>query len=129
MKKLESYSSILAVSNLETSLAFYVDKLGFTKKSFFGTPPYVAEVQRDGTQPISLLCMSTATVSNNSIATLAFRCQEIDSLYEEFQFSGVVIDEEIDDKEYLMREFRIKDPDGYILYFQEPIIEEVKNAS
>lgn len=121
MKKLESYSSVLAVGSLDASLAFYVEKLGFKKVSSYGNPPYVAEVQRDETETISLLCMPTATVANNSIATLTFKCRNIDGIYEEFLVNGVTIDEKIDNKEYGLREFRIKDPDGYILYFQEPI--------
>ena len=123
MKGLEGYSSVLAVSNLDTSLAFYVDKLGFEKVSSYGNPAYVAEIRRDKTERISLLCMLNATVANNSIATLAFRCLNIDDIYEEFLANGVTVDEKIEDKAYQMREFRIKDPDGYILYFQERIIE------
>jgi hypothetical protein len=38
MKKLESYSSILAVPNLDVSLSFYPEKLGFTVESSYGSP-------------------------------------------------------------------------------------------
>ena len=85
-----------------------------------GDPMYVANVRRDQAETISLLCLENATVGGNSVATLVFRCHGIDELYEEFQAKGVVIVEEIGDKAYGMREFRIKDPDGYLLYFQEP---------
>lgn len=120
--KLESDSAILAVSNLEGSLSFYTEKLGFTLESSHGNPSYVASILRDQAQSISLLCMKDAIVGNHSIATLDFRCQEIDAIYSEFQSKGVVIDEEIGNKEYGMREFRIKDPDGYLLYFQESTV-------
>lgn len=122
MKKLESYSSVLAVTSLEASLAFYTEKLGFALESSYGDPMYVASVRRDQAQSVSLLCMRSAIVCNNSIATLVFRCQGVDELCSEFQSKGVAIDEEVGNKEYGMREFRIKDPDGYLLYFQEPIV-------
>lgn len=119
--KLISYSSILAVSDLERSINFYVNKLGFTLVSFFGNPRYTAEVKRDEAESITLLCIKSAIVSNNSIATLGFRCEGIDAIYEEFKNNEVKIIEEIGIKEYKMREFRLLDPDGYILYFQESI--------
>lgn len=121
MKKIESYSSVLAVENLERSLKFYTEGLGFALESSHGEPMYFASIRRDDAQSISLLCMKNAIVCNNTIATLAFRCQGIDELYEEFKSNGVAIDEEIGNQEYAMREFRIKDPDGYLLYFQEPL--------
>lgn len=121
MNKVKSYSSVLAVSDLDQSLSFYVEKLGFHQDSSYGDPPYVADIHRNETECLSLLCLPDAKVGGNGIATLVFRCDGIDSLYEEMLEKGVPMDESIGDKEYGMREFRVKDPDDYILYFQERI--------
>lgn len=121
MKKLESYISVLAVRDLQESVSFFVDKLGFVLCDTYGDPMYVATVQRDDAQGISLLCMPDAKVGSNTIATLVFRCRDIDAIYQEFLANDVVMDGEIGDKEYGMREFSIKDPNGYIFFFQEKL--------
>ena len=86
-----------------------------------GNPRYVANVSRDHAQSVSLLCLKEAKAANNSVATLVFRCRGIKELYEEFRTKAVDVDEEIGNKEHGMRELHLKDPDGCLLYFQQPI--------
>jgi catechol 2,3-dioxygenase-like lactoylglutathione lyase family enzyme len=126
---LGNYTAVLAVSDLSASIAFYVDKLGFTRVSDVGSPPYGVELQRDHSQILTLISFPAAKVGGNSIATLVFRCREIDTLFGEFLSRGIEFEAEmaIGNKGYGMREFSVRDPDGYVLFFQQPLGMDAKS--
>ena len=114
---------MLAVNDLEKSLAFFTEKLGFTLTDNYGDPPYVATIERDGTGGLTLLRQPGVIVPDGHIVTLSFTCTGIDELYAEFIAHGVEMEEEIDNKLYGIREFHFKDPDGHVLYFQQKVAE------
>ncbi len=121
LQNLRHYVAVLAVKNLEESLSFFRDKLGFELIDSFGNPTYYAEVQRDNAASLMLLHQSNFEGSTATNAPLAFYCTDVDAIYEEFIANGVEIDEPIENQEYLMREFRIKDPNGYLIVFRQEI--------
>jgi uncharacterized glyoxalase superfamily protein PhnB len=50
--------------------------------------------------------------NNSGHGNIYIHCDEIDRLYEKFDSAGVEFYSRIDDREYRMRDFAIKDPDG-----------------
>ena len=120
-KLLTHYCAILAVKNLQESLDYYMGKLGFELKDSYGSPMYFASVQRDDCENIALLHQPGFPGPSTTNASLVFYSSDIDALYNEFVSAGVPIHEPIEDKEYKMREFWIKDPNGYLIVFQQPL--------
>ena len=123
-KLLTHYCAILAVKNLQESLDYYVGKLKFEETDSYGNPKYYAAIKRDDCEIIALLHQPGFPGPTATNSSLVFYSSDIDTLYNEFVTAGVAIDEPIDDKEYMMREFRIKDPNGYLIVFQQPIVKK-----
>lgn len=117
---LTHYSSVLAVKNLEETLDFFINKLGFKLIDSYGNPVYYAEIKRDESQSLMFLQQANFSGPTTTNASLAFYSTDVDVLYKEFLSKNVEIDEPLEDKEYMMREFRIVDPNGYLIVFRQP---------
>ena len=121
MSKILSCILVLVVENLKESLAFFIDKMGFRLEDSYGNPIYYAKVSRDSTAEISLLKQPNFVKNQAVVATLVFQCLNIDHLYQEFIDKGIAMEAEIGNKEYKKREFSLKDPNGYVFFFQQDI--------
>ncbi len=111
----------LLARDLEVTLAFY-ERLGFARTGVFPDdgPPTWGEVTRDGISlqfysdpphgtPTEPICSGTLYVNANDVLALA---EELRG-YAPFAWGPEVMD-------YGMREFAVKDPNGYFLAFTEP---------
>ena len=105
-----SSSTIFHVSNLSKALDFYSRVLGFGIEFRYGTPETYAGLSWRGVH----LHLSSAYPHKNNTGhgNIYIHCDEIDRLYEKFDSAGVEFYSRIDDREYGMRDFAIKDPDG-----------------
>jgi catechol 2,3-dioxygenase-like lactoylglutathione lyase family enzyme len=101
---------VLTIEDMEKSLAFWRDRLGFSAATW-GEPPTFAIVQR-GTVSFGL---ATRAVSRNWTAYVYV--QDVDRLYGELLALGVPIADPPETRPYNCREFVVDDPDGNMIAF------------
>lgn len=106
----------LPVSDVETALAFYVDKLGFALGWKWGSPLTHANVCRDA---IALdLIASAADRRGTGMAYV--QVSGVDAYFSELKGRNVA-SSDIGNRPYGMRDFEVVDPCGNRLAFGEPI--------
>ena len=128
----------LVVSDLDRSLAFYRDALGFKVVTTEPDPPPAAQpgaggsglafawMQRDTVSVFlnseASAQMKTAAGTNSLFVTLQAEtvASGVDALFESVKGRAPVAMDLVD-QFYGMREFAIKDPDGYLVIFAQPI--------
>jgi uncharacterized glyoxalase superfamily protein PhnB len=120
----------LLVANVERSLAFYVDTLGFSRgMTVPDASPFVFASVTSGAVEIFLNDAGTAikeypAFANRPIgatATMFIEMQGVDALHERLKGSSVKIAMPLVTQFYGMREFAIEDPDGYVITFAERV--------
>ncbi|MEK6260305.1 MAG: VOC family protein [Planctomycetota bacterium] len=128
---LKQISPLLQVSDLETSVSFYGQMLGFQTGSIDGG---FSAVRRDDCLIFLAQKTKDANVTNKAARAvddgwcnydLHIHCQPgtLDALYEEFRAKGVKMLDCFKDgpvtRSYGIRDFSVFDPDGYDLVFGE----------
>jgi catechol 2,3-dioxygenase-like lactoylglutathione lyase family enzyme len=119
-------SPFFIVSNVNRTIAFYRDKLGFETR--FQEPalnPFFAIISRDDAQ---LFLKSDETVSpmpnskrHSSMRWDAYvNVPDPDSLAAEFAHNSATFAAPLQDTHDGLRGFEIRDPDGYVLFFGRP---------
>jgi catechol 2,3-dioxygenase-like lactoylglutathione lyase family enzyme len=114
------------VSDVEQTIAFYRDKLGFETR--FLAPdenPFFAIIGRDGAQIFIKSERDVSPVPNHKrhphLRLDAFvYAPDPDSLAAEFADHGAAFSEPLKDTHDGLRGFEISDPDGYVLFFGRP---------
>jgi catechol 2,3-dioxygenase-like lactoylglutathione lyase family enzyme len=104
----------LAVADVANAVDFYVKKLGFLKGFVEGDPPIFAGVNLGHVQ--IFLAKGTPTPSATSAAAY-FVVGDADRLHEFHRSNGVEIAEAIGDRQYGIRDYVVRDLDGYYLAF------------
>ncbi|HWD00476.1 MAG TPA: VOC family protein [Candidatus Sulfopaludibacter sp.] len=123
MAALTAISPFFIVSDVERTIAFYRDRLGFEIR--FQEPeqsPFFAIVGRDGAQLFVKSDEGTEPQPNASrnpeMKWDAFvYAPDPDAVALEFAANGVTFHQELKDTSEGLRGFEIRDPDGYILFF------------
>ena len=132
--KLTDVTPNLIVADMDRSVAFYKDVLGFTVVTTVPeAPPFVfAWMQRDGVNVFlnSLTGMEDdvaglAARTIGGTATMFFTLERtdaggIDEFFNEISSRARVV-MPLKDQFYGMREFGVEDPDGYIILFAQRI--------
>ncbi len=112
----------LLVADMRRTLEFYIEKLGFTQTGFYPieSEPEWTEVRRDEVAIHFYVDAPHATrFSPSCSGTLYFYPDSVEALAVEWQGKvPFVWGPEVMD--YGMREFGIRDPNGYYLAFTEP---------
>jgi catechol 2,3-dioxygenase-like lactoylglutathione lyase family enzyme len=114
------------VSDVEQTVAFYRDKLGFETR--FQQPdqnPFFAIIGRDGAQIFIKAERDVAPVPNHTrhrhLRLDAFvYAPDPDALAAEFTEHGAAFSVPLKDTNDGLRGFEISDPDGYVLFFGRP---------
>src|ERR1700749_1225501 len=122
----ESISPFFIVNNVDQTIAFYRDKLGFETR--FQQPdqnPFFAMIGRDGAQLFVKSQEGLAPMPNSKrhpwIRWDAYvYAPDPDSLAAEFAERGAAFSAPLDDTHDGLRGFEIADPDGYVLFFGRP---------
>jgi hypothetical protein len=139
---LQQISPLLQVTDLETSVSFYGQKLGFQTGSMDGG----FSVVRRGDCSIFLAQKSKDVDVTNKAARavpddgwcnydLHIHCQPgtLDALYEEFRTKGVRMPDCFKNgpvtRSYGIRDFSVVDPDGYDLVFGEECADQTQETS
>ena len=121
-----SISPCFIVSDVETSISFYVDKLGFSVE--YADPqesPFFAIVRRDGAMIFLKAEGGIEPVPNNRrhrhLRLDAYvSAPDPDALYEDFSKRGAPFSEALCDTHDGLRGFEVTDPDGLVLFFGRP---------
>ncbi|REJ76197.1 MAG: VOC family protein [Acidobacteria bacterium] len=122
---MKDITPMLEVSDLDTSIRFYQEKLGFECQ---GVYPEDGEAcwasMRCGNAYLMLTVRSPhSTVESPTFTgTFYFYPENVNDAWERFK-NGVEVEYPIEDFEYGMREFGIRDPDGYLLQFGQGLEE------
>ncbi|HKD78731.1 MAG TPA: VOC family protein [Candidatus Angelobacter sp.] len=106
----------LMVSDIAAAVEFYTKKLGFRLGFTWGEPPTFAGVILDRVQ----VFLASGT-PNPKGCSVQFDVGDADELYEYHRANGVEIAVPIDDREYGMRDYSVRDLHGHRLGFGHPL--------
>jgi catechol 2,3-dioxygenase-like lactoylglutathione lyase family enzyme len=112
----------LLVGDVQVAGEFYRDKLGFEVTYFDRNPTHYAYANR-GEMWVHFARFADVAPAPNSVAVppdmfdIYVYVQDVDALHEELAGRGAEIIGDVTDTDYGCREFRVRDPDGYILAF------------
>jgi catechol 2,3-dioxygenase-like lactoylglutathione lyase family enzyme len=112
----------LLVTDMRKTLDFYVDVLGFMQTGYYPieSDPIRTEVRRDGVAIILFTeAMRLAGDTPAFTGVLYVFPESVDRLANEFR-GKVPFQWGPEDTEFGIREFAIRDPNGYLLVFAEP---------
>ncbi len=114
---MHSVMPVLQVSDVNRSVAFYRDLLGFTVNGTWGDGPEFAIIQR-GKVSIALdRSRDDGPAPVNQYWAAYIYVDDADALHEEFAGRDVDIVRGLENSFYGMREFDVRDPDGHIIAF------------
>jgi catechol 2,3-dioxygenase-like lactoylglutathione lyase family enzyme len=118
---LSNLRPMLAVSDLPRTIRFYVEKLGFTCCGMFGNPPVWADLERDGVgmmfnTPPRECVERDVPLKSKDYQIFYFNSDDLIALHHEFKSRGVEVSD-LRVTVYQMKEFEVRDPDGYWLWF------------
>lgn len=106
----------LVVNDVRKTVAYYLDRLGFSLISLVGDPPVYGMVIRDGCQVHFIQSDKETVPLNREYRSISYDfiiwVPEIDLFYEELKARKVSLSEAIVLREYGNREFTIEDCDG-----------------
>ncbi len=129
MPQFKKLTPNLLVANVERSLAFYVETLGFARgMTVPDASPFVFAAGTGGDVEIFFNDAATAVKEYPSFAgkpigatgTMFIELEGVDALHERIK-SSVTITMPLVTQFYGMREFAILDPDGYVITFAERV--------
>lgn len=106
----------LAVPDVAAAAAFYTATLGFTHGFTWGDPPTFAGVSLGDAQ----LFLSAGTPCAGG-CDVFFVVDDADALYAYHRASGADVVQEIGDRPWAMRDYTVRDPNGYRLIFGQAI--------
>ncbi len=102
----------IVVTDITEAVEFYTTKLGFRMIFTWGEPPTFAGINLDRVQ----IFLQQGTPSPEGCSAY-FLVGDADELYDFHRANGVEIAEAIDDREYGIRDYAIRDPYGHYLVF------------
>jgi uncharacterized glyoxalase superfamily protein PhnB len=129
MPQFKKLTPNLLVANVERSLAFYTDTLGFARgMTVPDASPFVFASVTSGDVEIFFNDAATAVKEYPAFAgkpigatsTMFIELAGVDALHDRIK-SRATIAMPIETKFYGMREFAIVDPDGYVITFAERV--------
>lgn len=109
------------VTTIETSCAFYTQKLGFRVAFAYGTPPFYAQVVRDAAR-LNLRHVDRPVIDptlrdQQELLSAAITLEDAKPLFLEFQTAGVPFFQTLRTEPWGARTFIVRDPDGNLVLF------------
>lgn len=116
---------VLLVSDVKASIRHFVDTMGFTLGLFEEVAQF-AILERDAARIMLQQTVKTDQIVPNwkiedCLWDVYIWVDDVDSLYAEFKSRGAIIDYELGDKPYGVREFGSQDLDGHDIAFGQII--------
>jgi len=123
--RLTGISPVLLVADLDRSVSYFRDLLGF-ECEVYGEPPDFATATRDSATFLLALAADAEQIVPNwrivdKVWNAYIRVDDVDAIYAEVQERGAEIDYTIYDTPYGFREFGVQDPDGHDIAFGRPL--------
>jgi catechol 2,3-dioxygenase-like lactoylglutathione lyase family enzyme len=121
-----SISPFFIVSNVDRTVAFYGDKLGFeTRLQEPERDPFFAIIGRDGAQIFIKSEQAVSPLPNAKRHPFMrwdayVSAPDPDALAAEFAARGAIFSAPLEDTHDGLRGFEVSDPDGYVLFFGRP---------
>lgn len=117
-----SAQPILAVTDVSATAAYYRDILGFTIAFLYGDPPTFGAVSlHEWTGEGAYIQLAQVdTLAPPQVGLYLFAGPAIDELYARYRATGVQIERALAQQPWGMREFAIRDCNGYLLRFGLP---------
>jgi uncharacterized glyoxalase superfamily protein PhnB len=109
--------AILAVADVAATIKFYKENLGFTRDWFWDDPPTHGGVEWGKVDMMFHLAPELAKHMEGH--QHYFHVKGVDDLYARHQQNGVEIISPLERKPWGMREYTVRDPNGYHLRFGE----------
>lgn len=119
MAEQENFShaaTVLAVNNVSKSIEFYTEKLGFRLSFSWSDPPTYAVLVRGGVS-IHLTERADDLIPSTEHCVLYIFVFDVEAVYQQCVADGVEIINIPQERDYQMKDFDIRDPDGYIISF------------
>jgi catechol 2,3-dioxygenase-like lactoylglutathione lyase family enzyme len=118
--KIKAMSPQFLVSDLDRSIEFYTNKLGFEES--FRYEGFYSGIHKDG-HSIHLklarpIIEERVNKRNNEHLDITFSVEDIENVYEEILSNSIEVIQSLRDMPY-GKEFYIADPDGHIIAFLE----------
>jgi uncharacterized glyoxalase superfamily protein PhnB len=110
--KFEQITPILRVRDVEASIAYYTERLGFTDCWQFGEPPSFGGASRDG-----LEVQFCRDCQGSPGTWLSIWVDDVDALHAELAGRGADIVQPPTNFEWGVREMNVRDPDGHRIRF------------
>lgn len=126
--RLTGSSAVLLVADLERSIEYYRDRLGFSCEAY-GDPPDFCVAKRDDAIILMALCDDAERIVPNwrivdKVWNVYIRVDDVEAIYAELKERGAPIDYSIYDAPSGFREFGVQDPDGHDIGIGQPIDRE-----
>jgi GNAT superfamily N-acetyltransferase len=115
---LKSSEAIFAVADVIATAKFYREVLGFESQWLWGDPPTFAGLCWGPVQV--MLCQQPELVLKIEGHQHFFRCEDINSLYQRHTAANATIISDIENKPWGIREYTVRDINGYHLRFCGP---------
>jgi catechol 2,3-dioxygenase-like lactoylglutathione lyase family enzyme len=122
--RVNSITPLFVVSNLQRSVSFYRDKLGFADPTIWGEPPCFAMLNRDGFELMLSLAEKPGQVLPHGPAgiwDLYIKVADLDAEAAALRAAGVALAREPAETVYAMREMECLDPDGHRICFGQEL--------
>ena len=113
--RFEAVTPRIPVQDIEESLTFYRNQLGFDLGWTWGTPATHANVCRDSIS----LDLIAVPAERRGTAMAYIQVSGVDAYYAELRARGVSLGD-LGNRAYGMRDFEVSDPNGNRLAFGEP---------
>jgi GNAT superfamily N-acetyltransferase len=118
--------AILAVADVVATVRYYQDKLGFTGKWLWGDPPDFGGVSW-GKVGV-MFCLQPALAAKIEGHQHAFLVTGLDQLHGQHRDNGVQFISPLETKPWGLREYTVRDLNGYYLRFGEPVTARASSA-
>ncbi len=124
---IQRFAPLLNGENVPGSIAFYRDHLGFQVLKDWESDGRIrwASLEAHGAvlmlnEPDEISSDERHTRGSYRDAVFYFTVDNVDALHHQLKKSGITVGS-LDDEHYGMREFYVRDPDGYELGFGTPV--------
>jgi uncharacterized glyoxalase superfamily protein PhnB len=112
MPTFEQVTPILCVRDVDASIAYYTEKLGFDDHWCWGEPTSFGGVRRDGFE------IQFCKDGQGSPGTwMSIWVDDVDALHQDFQARGADIRQPPTNFDWGVREMNVADPDGHRIRF------------
>ena len=115
---------VVKVDDLDRSIAFYVDVLGFHVSFRWGDPPFYAGLTTDEPHPeVDTHIHLNRSADSPGAGELYVSVDDVDAYYDKVKAAGVEVAVDIRDQPYGMRDFSVRDPAGNFITVGMPIVD------